>query len=41
LNAERFGVMMTIVSLVASLGFADLGLGFGLQNRWAELSLEK
>lgn len=33
--------MMTIVSLVASLGFADLGLGFGLQNRWAELSLDE
>jgi O-antigen/teichoic acid export membrane protein len=41
LNAERFGAMMTIVSLVGTVSFADFGIGFGLQNRWAELSMDE
>ena len=41
LNPERFGIMMTIVSLITTINFADLGIGFGLQNRWAELSLDE
>jgi O-antigen/teichoic acid export membrane protein len=41
LDAERFGAMMTIVSLVGTISFADFGIGFGLQNRWAELSLDE
>jgi O-antigen/teichoic acid export membrane protein len=35
LNSERFGVMMTIVSLVTSVSFSDFGVGFSLQNRWS------
>lgn len=36
LDSERFGVMVTIVSLLGTLNFLDFGLGFGLQNRWPE-----
>ncbi|MEE1946844.1 lipopolysaccharide biosynthesis protein [Pedobacter sp. KR3-3] len=35
LGPERFGMMMSIVATIAVLGIADLGLGFGLQNRIA------
>ena len=38
LQGERFGILAAIVTIIGSLGFADLGLGFGLQNRWAEYS---
>lgn len=38
LGSERFGMMETMVSLIAIMNFADLGLGFGLQNRVAELA---
>jgi len=41
LNPERFGVMMTIVSLITVINFVDFGIAFGLQNQWAELSLDK
>lgn len=37
LGSERFGMMETIIALIMMLSFADLGLGFGLQNRIAEL----
>lgn len=37
LGAERFGMMETVISLIMIMSFADLGLGFGLQNRLAEL----
>lgn len=37
LGAERFGMMETIVSLIAILNFADLGIGFGLQNNVIKL----
>ena len=38
LGTERFGMMETMVSLITIMNFADLGLGFGLQNRVAELN---
>ena len=40
LQGERFGILAAIVTIIGSLGFADLGLGFGLQNRWAEYSAD-
>ena len=36
LGAERFGLWMTVSSLIAMLGFADLGIGNGLLNTIAE-----
>ncbi len=36
LGAERYGLWMTISSLVTVLSFADLGLGFGLVNAIAD-----
>ena len=36
LGEERYGMMATIVSFLAMLGFADLGLGLGLHNRVSE-----
>jgi len=36
LGAERFGLWMTVSSLLAVLGFADLGIGNGLLNLIAE-----
>lgn len=36
LGAERFGLWMTVSSLLAVLGFADLGIGNGLLNIIAE-----
>ena len=36
LQGERFGILAAVVTIIGSLGFADLGLGFGLQNRWGE-----
>lgn len=36
LGAERFGLWMTVSSLIAMLGFADLGVGNGLLNIIAE-----
>ncbi len=37
LGTEAFGFWMTITGVMLMLGFADLGLGNGLQNRVAEL----
>lgn len=36
LGDERFGMMMTILSIIAMINFADMGLGLGLMNRLAE-----
>lgn len=36
LDTASFGLLMTILSFVGMLSFADLGLGFGLLNRIAE-----
>lgn len=36
LGPERYGMWMTISSVIAMLGFADLGLGLGLMNAIAE-----
>lgn len=36
LGAERYGMWMTIGSVVMMLGFADLGLGLGLMNSISE-----
>lgn len=36
LGAERYGLWMTISSLVTLFSFADLGLGYGLMNAIAE-----
>lgn len=36
LGAERYGLWMTISSVVAMLGFADLGMGLGLINAISE-----
>lgn len=36
LGAERYGLWMTITSVVLMLGFADLGLGSGLMNAISE-----
>ena len=36
LGSERYGMWMTISSVIAMLGFADLGLGLGLMNAVAE-----
>ncbi len=41
LSPDRFGVMMTIVSVVSSLSFADFGIGFSLQHRWSELNMKE
>jgi len=38
LGTERFGLWMTVSSLVAFLGFADFGIGNGLLNGIAEAS---
>lgn len=37
LGSEKFGMIETLISLVFVINFADLGLGFGLQNRLAEI----
>lgn len=36
LGTERFGLWMTITSVIAMLGFADLGIGNGLMNAISE-----
>jgi O-antigen/teichoic acid export membrane protein len=36
LGPERYGLWMTISSIVAMLGFADLGMGLGLMNAISE-----
>ena len=36
LGTERYGMWMTISSVIAMLGFADLGLGLGLMNAISE-----
>lgn len=41
LSEERFGMMMTILSILMMLSFADLGLGLGLLNRIAEFEESK
>lgn len=35
LGDERFGMLMTMLSILAIMGFADLGLGLGLLNKIA------
>lgn len=36
LDQREFGLLMTILSFISMLSFADLGLGYGLLNRIAE-----
>ena len=36
LNAEQYGIWLTISSIVAWLSFFDVGLGHGFRNRFAE-----
>lgn len=36
LNAEQYGVWLTLSSIVAWLSFFDIGLGHGFRNRFAE-----
>ena len=36
LGTERYGMWMTISSIVAMMGFADLGMGLGLMNAISE-----
>ena len=36
LGTERYGLWMTISSIVAMMGFADLGMGLGLMNALSE-----
>ena len=36
LGAERYGIWMVLVSIVAAMGFADLGIGNGLMNAVSE-----
>lgn len=38
LGSERFGLWMTITSVIVMLGFADLGIGIGLLNAVSEAS---
>lgn len=41
LGKERYGLYATLLSVIVVLGFADLGLGLGLQNRVALLAKSK
>jgi O-antigen/teichoic acid export membrane protein len=41
LGEERYGVLITIISLLGIISFADLGLGMGLQNRIPNLEKEE
>jgi O-antigen/teichoic acid export membrane protein len=36
LGAERYGIWMVLVSIIAAMGFADLGIGNGLMNAVSE-----
>jgi len=36
LGAEQYGIWMVLVSLIAAMGFADLGIGNGLMNAVSE-----
>jgi O-antigen/teichoic acid export membrane protein len=36
LGAERYGIWMVLVSIIAAMGFADLGIGNGLMNAISE-----
>lgn len=36
LGAERYGIWMVLISIVAAMGFADLGIGNGLMNAISE-----
>jgi len=36
LGAERYGIWMVLVSFIAAMGFADLGIGNGLMNAVSE-----
>ncbi|NID11659.1 lipopolysaccharide biosynthesis protein [Fibrivirga algicola] len=40
IGSERYGMMLSITSIAAVINFADLGLGFGLQNRVPRLLKE-
>ena len=41
LGEERFGLLMLVLSLVMFMGFADLGLGYGLLNKVAKYDLAR
>lgn len=41
LDSERFGLLTYLVSVLSTISFLDFGLGFGLQNRWAEVEKGK
>lgn len=34
-NGEQYGIWLTISSIVAWIGYFDLGLGHGLRNKYA------
>ena len=36
LGAERYGIWMVLISIIAAMGFADLGIGNGLMNAISE-----
>jgi O-antigen/teichoic acid export membrane protein len=36
LGAERYGIWMVLISIIAAMGFADLGIGNGLMNAVSE-----
>lgn len=36
LGSERYGMWMTISSIIGMMGFADLGMGLGLMNAVSE-----
>lgn len=40
INAEQYGIWLTISSIVGWIGYFDLGLGHGLRNRYATAKAE-
>jgi O-antigen/teichoic acid export membrane protein len=41
INASRYGIWLTLSSIVVWLSFFDIGFGFGLRNKFAEALAEK
>lgn len=41
LGTEEYGIFVTLISVVGFLGFADFGLGFGIQNKLPEYIVTK